>query len=1321
MKFGSRDPIRGRYREIQPENMPQKAVVHYADFSKGYDSSDATTDVPENVSPFMQDIEVTVHDSLVRCPGVTHDEEFGRESMLPQMILHASLDNRSELLFLDPPYIGVKTTGETVWYDVGLVKGNQYTYTNFGGSLIFGNGIQTAYVRQPDATTVEELPSAPVARTYATFAGRVWAGGATIDGRYEPLGLVWSSAFSNYEDWTGVGSGFELLISNVMSGDRVVALRPMGLDFMAIVCRRSIWIGRRTGLRDRPADFQPRVPGIGAINEASVCVTRFGVIFLSDTGVYLFDGNNVELISKNINKDLLPLNMDNIDKYSASYNPFSKRFYLHTPRETWVYDLDYNRWYRRSLIARASQVFTEQFDHITWGELIGTWGEQKSIWADYSKEEGHNYKHFFLSDMLLGVEDKHADYNFNDPLEPIWETATGQSNLPTELTFIDDIMLHYREQGLLEVSLMDNEGHFQQVVDLFLPMADKEVVSRKRLIHAGRGVGMRVKWLDGNVELLRMSLGFRVLSARIENMSRFRGLPAMDGEILQLNGENIKINITPWTYPTPFRIIINGITHIVTALPWQWEGKAYTIQLLSGDGGIVVPTVPSAPTGLVAAVLSHTRIATTVDVQADVSFRWYRDSVMVGATAGATFTHLDLEPDTEYLFSASAVNHVGESALCTPIVARTEEEPVIPIPEPPPPDEPPPPGPDPEIPSPDPADEEVILTAYRVRGGGDILVGEGSCVPLLPGAVTPDTLDEVALFDAAGIEQRIAVRGVGRHADGSYRTLSIQVMAKLFAGQTKQYLMVWGTPRTTVDLDYVMPDPYNADGTPKDPAWFTEPGAFGVPAAYMLPTDPSYLIRSLFIPGGTGLLPLSETAAVPDVGERLAMSDQRFDYWQRDRHLYGIGKTANNVIPVVTTTNPLYSNPDSGADDTFVDQAGGPTPPPFKNFRMVQHPSSSHTHMSSYEAGRSFFEMYARTGNTKYWEEACWITGTLAYHQRWGGGANSTNNRVLRNTGSTGYVNYAPGQIAPYFLTTADPLALENMLHVAYGGGYNSPRAQISAWGDNTYPQPRPPVWHKYTGYHGGSIVEPRPYGRALLAQHVSWAMTRPEAENDPISGEKRFATNAADAYLHPYDNEARLKTYVEWVLDTTSRRLEDGQFVNRSSCNPSISKEEFDAGRGPVTIQEAPACNTFMQTIMLDALIRIMEDGPEWLRKAEIPALIFKNLDGLRKYWNAGVRSKVEPSFRNWFSNQDCVDYTKWSETVDLNSMYPFMYAWAGTKHNRPADMEFAKIVMLSAVGTGGVTSRLDGSRGPYLTGIKQSHEHWAYQMQSYGWLADG
>jgi hypothetical protein len=1321
MKFGSRDSIRGRYREIPPEAMPPKSVAHYADFSKGYDSSDATTDVPENVSPFMQDVEVTVHDSLVRCPGVMQDEEYDRGSMLPQMILHASLDNRSEMLFLDPPYIGIKTTGGTVWYDVGLVKGDRYTYTNFGGTLIFSSGRQTVYIRQPDETTVTELPAAPVARTYATFAGRVWAGGATIDGRYEPLGLVWSSAFSNYEDWTGLGSGFELLISNVMSGDRIVALRPMGLDFMAIVCRRSIWIGRRTGLRDRPADFQPRVPGIGAINEASVCVTRFGVIFLSDTGVYLFDGNNVELISKNINKDLLPIDMDKADKYSASYNPFSKRYYLHTPTETWVYDLDYARWYRRSLIARASQVFTEQFDHVTWGELIGTWGEQSSIWAEYSREEGHNYKHFFLSSMLLGIEDADIDYNFDSPLEPIWETSTGQSNLPVELTFIDDILLHYREQGLLELSLMDNEGHFQQVMDLFLPFAEKEVVSRKRLIHAGRGVGMRVKWLEGNVELLRMSLGFRVLSARIENMSRFRGLPAMDGEILQLGGEYIKINISPWTYPTPFRIIINGTTHIVTALPWKWEGFAHTIQLLSGDGGIVVPAVPSAPTGLIAAVLSHTRIATTVDAQAEVSFRWYRDGELVGSTAGTTFTHLDLLPDTVYVFSASAVNHVGESVLCAPVVAQTEVEPAVPDPEPPPPDEPPPPGPDPEIPPPDLDEQEVILTAYRVRGSNNtVLVGTGSCVPLLPGAVTPDTLGDVALFNAMGIEQQIAVRGVGRHADGSYRSLSIQVMANIPAGQSRQFLMTWGTPRTTEDLAYTMPDPYNADGTPVDTAWFTEPGAFGVPAAYMLPTDPSYLIRSMFIPGGSGLLPLAETGAVPDVGERLAMSDQRFDYWQKDRHLYGVGKTANNVIPVVTITNPLYSNPASGAPDGFVDQAGGPPPPPYRDLRMVQHPASTHTHPTSYEAGRSFFEMYARTGNVKYWEEACWLVGSLAYHQRWGGGQDETSSRVLRNTGATGFVNYAPGQIGPYFLTTADPLALESVIHIAYGGGYRTPRAAIAAWADTSLPD-RPPVWHKKTGYHARYDVEPRPYGRELLTQHVTWAMTRPLAENDPISGEGRFARSNDAQYLLPHDAEARLKTFVEWVIDTTSRRLEDGQFVNQNDCNVAISKAEFDGGRGPVTISEAPVVNTFMQSIMLDGLIRVMEDGPDWARKAEIPAVVFKNLDGLRKYWNAGVRSKVQPSFRNWFGGQDCSDYTKWSETVDLNSMYPFAYAWAGVKYNRPADLEFAKIVMLAAIGTGGLTSNLDGSRGPYLTSLKQCHEHWAYQMQAYRWLADG
>src|SRR5690606_18505289 len=122
----------------------------------------------------------------------------------------------------------------------------------------------------------------------------------------------------------------------------------------------------------------------GTVNEETCAVTRFGVIFLSDSGVYLFDGNNAILISKQINQELLPLNLDEVDSYTAFYDPFSKRYFLFTPTGTWIYDLDYTRWYRRSMIAKAAGVLAEQFDKITWGELTGTWADQDNVWAEYS-------------------------------------------------------------------------------------------------------------------------------------------------------------------------------------------------------------------------------------------------------------------------------------------------------------------------------------------------------------------------------------------------------------------------------------------------------------------------------------------------------------------------------------------------------------------------------------------------------------------------------------------------------------------------------------------------------------------------------------------------------------------------------------------------------------------------------------------------------------------------------------------------------------------------------------------------------------------------
>jgi hypothetical protein len=545
MRFGSRQFQRAG-RIIHLEEIPEKSYAHFSDFREGYDSSDTAQDTPDNASPYMLDVEVTVHDTLRRAPGVMEVETIEDREPYAQLILHASLDNRSELLLIDPPYLGIKTTGDTNWIDGGLIAGGRYAYTNFGGSLIFSNGISKVFVRQSETETVEELTTAPVARSYATFAGRVWAGGAQIDGRYEPLGVAWSSAFSDYEDWTGVGSGFELLIANVMIGDRIVSLRPMGLDFMAILCRRSVWIGRRTGLRDRPADFMPRVPGVGAVSDSTNVVTRFGVIFLSDSGVFLFDGNNAELISKKINKELLPIDFSALHLYSASYNPFSKRYYLHTPTDTWVYDLDYDRWYRRSLISRASSVFANQFDAITWAELIGSWDDQNRTWASYSPEEGDTFQHFFLAQnsgvWQLGVEDKYLPSNFGADLQAVWETKTDQSSMPTDQIFTDDVLLNYRGGGSVTVGLPNIMGHFHDLTTLALPTQNVPVTSRSRTVHSGNGVGVRVRLVDGDVEIGRISVGFRVTSPRIE-------IPPL--ETVELPHEEEPIEPPPVQEPEP--------------------------------------------------------------------------------------------------------------------------------------------------------------------------------------------------------------------------------------------------------------------------------------------------------------------------------------------------------------------------------------------------------------------------------------------------------------------------------------------------------------------------------------------------------------------------------------------------------------------------------------------------------------------------------------------------------------------------------------------------------------------------------------------------
>jgi hypothetical protein len=206
-----------------------------------------------------------------------------------------------------------------------------------------------------------------------------------IDGTFEPHGIAWSAANSDYRDWTRLGSGYELLINTLATGDQIKDLVPMGLDAMAVMLRNSIWLITRTGQVTRPGDARVREPKTGAVNGRVSVATRHGVIYLSDSGVYSFDGNRSTIISDQINGDLLPLDYDNLDHYHASYNPMTDQYILHEPTggSIWVYDMHHQRWTKRAGSQQDSALWLEQIAHITWNDAVGTWNTSALSWYDF--------------------------------------------------------------------------------------------------------------------------------------------------------------------------------------------------------------------------------------------------------------------------------------------------------------------------------------------------------------------------------------------------------------------------------------------------------------------------------------------------------------------------------------------------------------------------------------------------------------------------------------------------------------------------------------------------------------------------------------------------------------------------------------------------------------------------------------------------------------------------------------------------------------------------------------------------------------------------
>lgn len=485
-----------------PGELSKEQDLIYNQWRRGLDTSESPQDIQPDSATDLVDVEVDYTDALIRAPGITEDEDVSPRSPL-YIFQQAGLDFSTELVIIDPPWLGYRDIATFTFVNLAIANTGQFGWgvADVAGTLIFSNGVNATYTRAAGAAVVTDISSEIVAQCFATAFGRVFAG-AVVDSVVGliSLAVAWNAASGAIDDWTGTGSGIEELISNNLEADRVVAIIPIGLETMGILCRKSLWAGYKTGVDDRPADFQIRFVGLGCVGRDTACSTPIGIMHLSDQGVVAYDLNNAQVISAEVNALLVPLDYNQLNNYRAIFDTSDNRYILSTPFRIYIYELPEMRndgspnrparWMVRSFVAQSLVMFTDQTGGVFWNTVVGPWNLQTLSWAEMAIGQANSPAiPFFTQSTLIGYQDYNATQNFDDAQDPFWVTPDVLQKV-TDNIETHCFEIQYRSMADAEVSLTttDVDGNLTLTETRVLP--NTSGVRKKRLIWTHTMVGM---------------------------------------------------------------------------------------------------------------------------------------------------------------------------------------------------------------------------------------------------------------------------------------------------------------------------------------------------------------------------------------------------------------------------------------------------------------------------------------------------------------------------------------------------------------------------------------------------------------------------------------------------------------------------------------------------------------------------------------------------------------------------------------------------------------------------------------------------------------
>lgn len=227
-------------------------------------------------------------------------------------------------------------------------------------------------------------------------------------------------------------------------------------------------------------------------------------MYLSGTGVQLFNGNEVSMVSQAINDRLLPVKMDQLNAYSASFDPVTNEYWLHTPDRTYIFDTVRGIWRTSAMVAIGSALFTDI--------LV----PEQTLKIVVAQIPGGSH---VLSYHVPGPEGI-----LSSGAVPTFESRVLGADYVDRNFTVDMIEMKYKcEPGfenVVQFTLLDPDGDFTRVQPpIILDSVGGWNIARQRVLETGRGVGVKLEVLSGQMEMMEISLTATVRSRTPKSIS----------------------------------------------------------------------------------------------------------------------------------------------------------------------------------------------------------------------------------------------------------------------------------------------------------------------------------------------------------------------------------------------------------------------------------------------------------------------------------------------------------------------------------------------------------------------------------------------------------------------------------------------------------------------------------------------------------------------------------------------------------------------------------------------------------------------------------